>query len=1199
MSDELRFLKAEAIVDFPKSEEKIRAFWKERRIFEKSVEMREGEKSFVWYDGPPTANGKPHNGHVLTRVFKDIFPRYRTMRGFHAPRKAGWDTHGLPVEVEVEKELGIHGKADIEAYGVEAFIQKCMDSVFRYTQEWERMTELMGHWVDLGDAYVTYHKSYVESVWWALSQLFEKNLLYKGHKVVWWWAQGGTALSSAEVGLGYKTVDDPSVYVAFPLVDEPDTSLLVWTTTPWTLPSNMYVAVKSDVDYVVVSDGDRKLVVAAALRATIAGKIGRELPIVRELKGEALVGKRYRPPFDDYYGRYGNDEAKLRDGDMTPLFWKVLVADFVELDQGTGLVHQAPAFGQVDHELHRDLISLYDDPTAVPLLCAIEPDGKFTSDIPMLEGKWVKAADKDIVRYLKERGTLLHQETYRHDYPFCWRADEDPLIQFARPAWFIRTTARIDEAIANNRAIDWIPAHIKEGRFGDFLANNVDWALSRERYWGTPLNIWINDVTGKMVAPSSVEEIRGKNSEAFGAFERAKKKDPELSDHLIVHKPWIDDVTFTEPGEEGVYRRVPEVIDCWFDSGSMPFAQWGYPHKGGDMFEKTFPSDYIVEAIDQTRGWFYSMLMISTLAFKHEYPHPYRTCIVLGHVNDKAGKKESKSKGNYTPPEVILESVAMEFAVVSGEVKPRDGVALIAREDLEGLDLHPKANVEVIGPGGKLILPLDVAKGLPRRVVVLSKADRTKLGVGPTGKDVKILSADVPRLPATEKVTIRDPTTPPPGADAFRWFFLAANPPGGAKRHSLGNVRALQKEFPIKLRNVYSFFTIYAAIDDFDPTTEQGRPFGERVLLDRFILSELSKLNENLIGHLDHYRSYEAARELTDFVEALSNWYLRRSRSRFWIFGRGADKLDAFATLYEALVTVAKLAAPFVPFLTEEIYQNLVRRPFGESAPESIHLCDYPDPDPKRINRALNEEMAVVRNIVSLGLRVRAENRLKVRQPLSKVEVTLSHAELDERIRCYGDLIAEELNVQAVDFVHGGEEHVEYRVKPNFRRLGPRVGKKMPAVKKALAAADGSSLRKSILENGKAKLDVEDGTIELDLEDVEVAVQAKEGYAAAGDETAVVVVSTELTADLVEEGIYRELLNRIQTLRKDLGLEYTQRIKLAIAGSDQLNRILDAHREHFMKETLCVELSEYGLEEAETRDVEIEGDSAKISLANA
>jgi isoleucyl-tRNA synthetase len=1203
MTDSPRFLKAEAIVDFPKAEEAVRAFWKDNRIFEKSVESRRGAKSFVWHDGPPTANGKPHNGHVLTRVFKDIFPRYRTMRGFYAPRKAGWDTHGLPVEVEVEKELGIHGKAEIEAYGIEAFIQRCKDSVFRYTQEWERMTEQMGHWLDLRDAYVTYHKDYVESVWWALSRLLEKNLLYKGHKVVWWWAQGGTALSAAEVGLGYKTVDDPSVFVAFPLVDEPDTSLLVWTTTPWTLPSNMYAAVKPEFDYVVVQDGERKLVVAAALRESLAAKFGRELPVVREAKGAVFLGKRYRPPFEDYYAKHGDKRVDTKDGRSEPVYWKVLAADFVELDQGTGLVHEAPAFGEVDHELHRKIVSDYLDPTEAPLLCAITPDGRFTADIPRLQGMWVKDADKEIVRYLKERGLLVHHETYRHEYPFCWRADEDPLIQFARPAWFIRTTALKDQAIANNRAVNWIPEHIKEGRFGDFLQNNVDWALSRERYWGTPLNIWINDVTGRMAAPSSVAEILEKNPKAFEAFEAAKKKNPDLSEHLLVHKPWIDEVTFTEPDEPGVYRRVPEVIDCWFDSGSMPFAQWGYPRTGHEEFQATFPSDYIVEAIDQTRGWFYSMLMISTLVFDHPLPHPFKTCIVLGHVNDKEGKKESKSKGNYTPPEVILERVAMEFAAISGKeagVEAREGKALIAREDLEGLDLNPGVKVRVYRADrseGVADLTIEAAKGLPRRVVVLPGDVVSRLAVSLAPRGVKLLPADVPRLPAEERVTIEDPATPAPGADAFRWFFLAGNPPWNNKRHSLGNVRALQKEFPIKLRNVYSFFTIFAPIDDFDPEKEIGRPVAERGLLDRWILSELSELNRKLIAHLDAYQSYEASRALTDYVDGLSNWYVRRSRPRFWKSERDEDKIDAYATLYEVLASVAKLAAPFVPFMTEEIYQNLVRRPLGPKAKESVHLDDYPEPDLSRIDAALNLEMALVRDVVSLGLRVRTDNKLKVRQPLSKAEVTLSHPELDARVSRYAEIIAEELNVHEVRFVHGAEEHVEYKVKPNFRRLGPRVGKKMPAVKKAMEAADGSRLRASLLSKSAAEIEVEGESLTLELEDVEVAVSAKEGYAAAGDETAVVVLSTELTPALLEEGKYRELLNRIQTFRKDLGLEYTQRIRLAIRGSESLKGIVEARREDLMKETLCVDLTESL--EGHTREVDIEGEVVTLVLANA
>jgi isoleucyl-tRNA synthetase len=1203
MTEEPRFLKADAIVDFPRVEEEIREFWKKNRIYEESVELRKGCKTFVWSDGPPTANGKPHNGHVLTRVFKDIFPRYRTMRGYYAPRKAGWDTHGLPVEVEVEKELGIHGKADIEAYGVEAFVKKCMDSVFRYTKEWERMTEQMGHWLDLGDAYVTYHKEYVESVWWALSRLFAKNLLYRGHKVVWWWAQGGTALSAAEVGLGYKTVDDPSVFVAFPLLDEPDTSLLVWTTTPWTLPSNMYAAVKPDFDYVVVEDRGRKLVVAKALSESLASKLGRKLEVVREARGEAFLGMRYRPPFDDYYRRYGNEEAELAGGGKTPFFWKVLAAEFVELDKGTGIAHEAPAFGEVDHELHRAVVATYRDPASVPLLCSIDPDGTFNADVPMFRGKWVKDADKEIIHFLKERGALVHHETYRHEYPFCWRADEDPLIQYARPAWFIRTTALKDEAIRNNRAVNWIPEHIKEGRFGDFLAHNVDWALSRERYWGTPLNVWVNDATGKMIAPSSVDEIREKNPKAFSAFEAAKRKDPSLSEHLIVHKPWIDEVTFTEPGEEGVYRRVPEVIDCWFDSGSMPFAQFGYPRTGQKEFEETFPADYIVEAIDQTRGWFYSMLMISTLVFERELPHPFKTCIVLGHVNDRDGKKESKSKGNYTPPEVILEKVAMDFAVVSEGprgVAPREGTALIAREDLEGLDLSPLAKVNLYRPAGDgLELAIDAAKGLPRRVVLLSQSACARLGVRPAERGLKLLPADVPRLPSDQRVTIEDPKTPAPGADAFRWFFLAGNPPWNAKRLSLGNVRALQKEFPIKLRNVYSFFTIYALIDDFDPMGDEARPVKERALLDRWILSELASLNQSLLRNLDEYLSYEGARDLTDFVDALSNWYVRRTRDRFWTSDRGReDKLDAYHTLYECLTTLSRLAAPFVPFMTEEMYQNLVRRPLGNRARKSVHHEDYPLPEPSRIDVALNEEMRIVRDIVSLGLRVRTDNKLRVRQPLSKAEITLSHPELDERVKRYGELIAEELNVGEVRFVHGAEEHVEYRVKPNFRKLGPRVGSKMPAVKKALEGADGSALRTSLLAKGEAAIEVAGERMSLGLEDVEVSVSAREGYAAAGDETAVVALATELTPELLEEGKYRELLSRIQSFRKDLRLEYTQRIRLSIQAAEALRAIVEKRRDHLMRETLCVELSDDGVD-GSTREVDIDGEPATITLSLA
>jgi isoleucyl-tRNA synthetase len=1215
-----KFEKADPIVNFPEVERKIGDFWREHDIFKKSLELRRGATPFVFYEGPPTANGVPHNGHVLTRVAKDVFLRYRTMRGYDVPRKAGWDTHGLPVEVEVEKELGIHGKAEIESYGVEEFISRCIDSVFRYTIEWERMTERIGFWVDLSDAYVTYHRTYVESVWWALSELFRKDLLYRGHKVVWWWAQGGTALSSAEVGLGYKTVDDSSVYVEFPLVDEPDTSLLIWTTTPWTLASNMYAAVKPDVDYVVVKHGKRKqkLILAAALRETIEGKVGEKLPVERELKGQELLGRRYKPPFDDYYQLYGDREVELAEGGTEPMLWKVLAADFVELDQGTGLVHEAPAFGEVDHDLHREILGRYKRPEEVPLLCAVRPDGTFSDEIPSLAGKWVKDADPEIVRYLKDRGILLHRENYRHEYPFCWRADEDPLIQYARPAWFIRTTAMIQDAIRNNRAVDWLPEHIKEGRFGDFLANNVDWALSRERYWGTPLNIWVNDETGEMVAPSSVDEILKKNPGAFEAFEKARQSNPSLSEHLIVHKPWIDYVTWTDKGKPGVFRRVPEVIDAWFDSGSMPFAQWGFPHRGKEVFIPTFPADFITEALDQTRGWFYSLLMISTLVFDGEtmgrmgmkavkYPHPYRTCIVLGHVTDPTGKKESKSKGNYTPPDVILDRVAMEFAVVSADdagMKPKPGTALVAREDLQGLDLKPGALVKVY-PVDKtspaLELQIDTAKRLPRRLVLLVDEDRKRLGVNPTARGLKLLPADVPRLSEKERVVLEDTATPAPGADAFRWFFLGSNPPWNPTRHSLANVRSLQKEFPLKLRNVYSFFTIYAAIDEFDPVKMKGRPIQERTRLDRWILSELSILTERVVERMDAFRAYEAARELSSFVDGLSNWYLRRSRQRFWKSEVDDDKVDAYATLYESLVTLIKLAAPFVPYMTEDAYQNLVKGPWGDEAADSVHLVDYPQADASRVDLSLSEEMAVVRDIVSLGLRVRTDHRLKVRQPLSRAEVILSHPDLEERLEQYRELILEELNVVEVDFVKGAEEHILYGIKPNFRRLGPKLGKKMPILKSTLAKADGASLRQDLLETGKAEIDVDGEVVVLELDDVEVVVEAKEGYAAAGDQTAVVVLSTELTPELVEEGVYRELLNRIQTFRKELELEYTQRIRLAIEGSEHLAGIVKARQEHLMRETLCVELAANGdsWKDVSRREIEIEGEVAKLSLARA
>ncbi len=1206
-----RFQRAKPIVDFPAVEREVSRFWDDNKIFEKSLALRRGSPRFIFNEGPPTANGLPHNGHVLTRVFKDVFLRYRTMAGRYVPRKAGWDTHGLPVEVEVEKELGIHGKQAIEEYGVERFIRKCMDSVFRYTEEWEKMTRRVGFWVDLSDAYVTYHKSYVESVWWALARLFRQDLLYRGHKIVWWWPQGGTALSAGEVGLGYKTVEDPSVYIALRLDDDPDVSLLVWTTTPWTLPANQYVAVRPDYDYVQVRAGERSLIVAEALRETIEQKLGHSLEVEREFTGAALLGRRYHPPFSHFKDVYWNESGELADGGREPYLWKVLAGEFVTLDSGTGLVHQAPAFGEVDYELHREIASRYTEPDLVPLLCPVQPDGTFDSSIEEVQGEWVKQADKRLIHLLHENGSLVHRENYRHDYPFCWRADSDPLIQYARPAWFVKTTARNKQVLANNDEINWLPTHIGTGRFGDFLRNNIDWALSRERYWGTPLNVWINDATGSMAVPSSCAEILAKNPVAFDHFQRAKEADPTLSDHLMVHKPWIDEVTWTKPGEAGVYRRVPEVVDCWFDSGCMPFAQFGYPHQGVEDFKSRFPADYITEAIDQTRGWFYSQLMVSTLVFDEEcskelaiepapYPHPFRNCIVLGHVADPSGKKESKSLGNYTPPDVIFDQVAQDFAVMGDTDAPKSaarGEVLMSKQDLEALDLKPGDPVLLSVPGtagASVRLAVKSAKFVPRRSVLLARQDTEAIGAKPP-EGGPVQPIEVPRLPAGERVTLEVPT-PAPGADAFRWFFLAGNPPWSPTRHSLANVRSIQKEFPLKLRNVYSFFTIYADIDGFDPRTMQGRPIEERGLLDRWVLSELDILAERLRSFMDQFLAYEAARELGNFVDSLSNWYVRRSRDRFWKSAFDADKLDAYATLYECLVSVAKLSAAFTPFMAEEIYQNIVREA-GLDGPESVHLCDLPD-SLLRVDRGLSEEMAAVRGIVSLGLRVRTEHQLKVRQPLRRAEIVIADPDLRERVKPYAALIEDELNVHEVSFLDGGQAHVNYVVKPNFRRLGPRLGPKMKRAKQVFAGLDAAALRASLMGSGSAAIDFDGELLRLDSEDVQVSVEAEESFAAAGDSTMVVVMSMELDDELRDEGYYRELLHRVQNLRKTADIEYTRRVELFVDGSERTERIVNSQRAHLMAETLCSSLrdTEDGWQAEFTAEFEIDGEQIRLAM---
>ncbi len=1211
-------------LDFPREEHEILRFWRANGIFEKTLSKPAPNGTFVFYEGPPTANGLPHNGHVLTRVIKDLFPRYKTMRGWSVPRKAGWDTHGLPVEVEVEKELRLHGKAAIENYGVEPFVKKCIESVFRYTKEWEDLTDRVAFWADLNDAYVTYHRSYVESVWWALGELHKKGLLYQGHKVVWWWAQGGTALSAQEVGQGYRAVDDPSVYVAFPIKEgakETNLSLLVWTTTPWTLPSNMYAAVHPEVDYAVVRTGDgRRFVVAVGLVDALSKKLG-ELAVERTLKGRELEGWVYDPPFDAF-AELNRLLPTVPNGDLRPAYWRVVLAPFVTLDTGTGVVHIAPAFGADDHDVFRREVGRFSFSGAAPslkLLCAVKPDGTFVGDVeladgqikPILEryaGRWVKDCDREISHDLKDKGLLVHAETYRHDYPFCWRADTDPLIQYARPAWYVRTTAHIDRAIANNQAVHWLPEHIKDGRFGDFLANNVDWALSRERWWGTPLNVWVCDRDrSHQDVPASIAAIEQRNAHAFDHFHVARRLDPTLSEHLIVHKPWIDQVTMPCSRCEGTMRRVPEVIDCWFDSGCMPFAQWGYPHASGskERFAKSFPADFISEAIDQTRGWFYSLLMISTLVFDGiPYPHPYKTCIVLGHVTDKEGKKESKSKGNYTPPEIILDKVAMEFAVLD-EPTAKKGVALIGRDDLDGLDLQEGARVLVYRAHARdaaLELVLQVSKKLRRRLVVLHADDRAVLGVLPTST-ADIPPVGVPRLPAEERVFVEDPSTPAPGADAFRWFFYASSPPWSATRHSLSNVRALQKDFAVKLRNVYSFFTIYSNIDGFDPkmaATSEVPAESRQVELDRWIVSELALTVRAVTDRMDSYDGYGATQKLVAFVDALSNWYVRRSRKRFWKSGLGADKRSAYETLHQCLVTVATLTAPFTPYASEAMYQNLVVGPGVAGARESVHLADWPVVDVKAIDVALSNKIAAVRALASLGLQVRNQAKIKVRQPLHAAHIITAHLqELDASVK---KQLAEELNADETTLVRmeDAPRYVEFRLKPNFRTLGQRgLGKEAQVLKKAMAAMPSTAageLASKVMAGQPMTLE----GIELGREDVEIEFIAREGFAAAGDRVGVVVLDTRVDSALLDRGLLNELVNRLQAARKDLGLEYTDRIRVSLLGSDRLRTIVMQGKDILEREVLAVDVStDAPVLGGYDHEVDVDGEVVRVGVARS
>ncbi len=1057
------------------------------------------------------------------------------MRGYHCLRKAGWDTHGLPVEVEVCKELGIHGKDEIEAYGIEPFIQKCQQSVWRYMQEWERLTERIGFWIDLSQAYVTYHQSFVESVWWSLKNLFDRGLLYRGHKIVWWWAQGGTALSSGEVGQGYRQVADPSVFVRFPIEDTPNTSLLVWTTTPWTLPSNQFAAVHPDLVYAYCQDDESKevLIIAEALVQAIAEKSKRSLTVLKTVPGTELIGKHYRPPFDYYYASQKTSQGTLTNGTKQRLAWRVVAAPFVTVDSGTGLVHLAPAFGEVDYEVLIQERERFADGQGPKLICAVGPDGKFTSEAPDYQGTWVKDADKLITRRLRDEGKLFLLDQYLHDYPFCWRADSDPLIQYPRESWFIRTTSFKDAMLANNRTIGWLPEHIRDGRFGNFLESNVDWALSRERYWGTPLPIWVCEKTGKMEAVGNYDELIAKpGARGMEVWQRAKAAKPELVDDLKVHKPYIDAIEYDSPFAAGArMRRVTEVIDCWYDSGAMPFAQWGYPHQNKELFESQFPADFISEAIDQTRGWFYSQLAISTMLFgksdddsissqveqQKSYPHPFRNCIVLG---------------------------------------------LMLAEWYESKD------------GKQRFLTEEEAK-------TACGADY----VSKTGK----MSKQLRNYRSPNEIFDRF------GADALRWYFYANQPPWNSIVYSERAIRDSISEFLLRLWNVFSFFTIYAEIDGFAGPSKRTatagasvplqwtpddlascvdyRPVQDRSELDRWMLSELNIAIRDCTAAMDRYDSYGACQTLNNLVEGLSNWFVRRSRSRYWAEDkRSQDKLDAYWTLYESLLTISKLIAPFVPFMAEALWRKLTQCVEGVSQ-TSVHLCDYPVAQGTVIDEVLGKRMTLLREIASLGRAARMDAKIKVRQPLASVEVVLVEATHQGWLEEHDEILREELNVKTIGYSCGASPYIEYQVQPNFRMLGPKLGPLLPKVKQALAGANGAQLLAELNESASIRLKLDSQEVVLDGQDIQIRLQAKPGWAAAQGRNCVVILATELSRELVLEGIARDLIRIVQDVRKNQRCNFTDRIRIVIKTEDSsILEAIEAFGANILSETLGLKI---------------------------
>ena len=1024
---------------FVEREREVEKFWRENHIFEKSIEERKDAPTYMFYDGPPTANGKPHIGHALTRVIKDMIPRYRTMKGYKVPRKAGWDTHGLPVEIEVEKELGINGKEQIEKYGLAPFIEKCKESVWKYKGMWEEFSDVIGFWADMNDPYVTYHDSYIESEWWALKQIWDKGLLYKGFKVVPYCPRCGTPLSSHEVAQGYKDVKERSAIVRFKKKDE-DVYFLAWTTTPWTLPSNVALCVNPDEDYVKVKQGDYTYILASALVETV---LKEDYTVLETYKGKDLEGIEYEPLWGGL-----NIKSKA---------WFVVCDNYVTLTDGTGIVHIAPAFGEDDSRIGRN----YD----LPFVQLVDAQGNLTKETKW-EGVFVKDADKLVLKDLDENGKLFDAPVFEHSYPHCWRCNT-PLIYYARESWYIKMTAVKEDIIRNNNTINWIPESIGKGRFGDWLENIQDWAVSRNRYWGTPLNVWVCDC-GHMHSIGSVEELKSMSN--------------NCPDNIELHRPYIDEVTIPCPECGKEMRRTPEVLDAWFDSGSMPFAQHHYPFENQEKFEAQFPADFISEAVDQTRGWFYSLLAISTLIFNKA---PYKNVIVMGHVQDEDGQKMSKSKGNAVDP-----------------------------------------------------------------------------------------------MDALNKF----------GADAIRWYFYVNSAPWLPNRFHDKAVEEGQRKFLGTLWNTYAFYVLYADIDSFDPT-KYNLEYDKLSVMDKWLLSKLNTLVKTVDDYLNNYKITETARALQSFTDDMSNWYVRRCRERFWAKGMEQDKVNAYMTLYTALITLSKIAAPMIPFMTEEIYQNLVRS-VDKNAPESIHLTDFPTVNEEFIDKDLEISMDEVLDIVVLGRAARNSANIKNRQPIGNMYVK-AETVLDP---FYVEIIEDELNVKAVEFKDDVEEFVSYSFKPQLKTVGPKYGKLLGKIKEALASLDGHAAMKSLNDTGSVDFEFDGEKVSLGREDLLIETAKNDDFVTEADNKTTVVLDIRLSEELIEEGFVRELISKVQTMRKEAGFEVVDHIVLSQSGNERIAEIIRKNETVIKNDTLADEIV-YNNVDGYTKDWNLNGENTSLGVS--